>query len=355
MASAQLAMRSAEIIRGASSRAPGPAAASAAASATEPVPRAAATRGEWVWVACGVRAAGATGQAGRPSAADKAEDDAAIADKAAHGGHKGADDDAAGLSAFHSLTRAEALSRKFREAESRWRLAPGALDSYEPSEYTRDDAHLFAFFSAALSGLAVLVASRSALPWLALAKARLLAQAAALASVRHGLKRAEYDAEVMRERAEIAETATNEARAEAARQLYVGFEDGKNLGTVVDEMRACPKSWRAAPNDRTFAHLAWGYGQLGDVAGVTATAGLMAEAGGASCVAVSRSNPDWSPSNASLTPSMGLMLMCAQVRGHLAVRAGGAAAAARPRAGTRRRGARRRRAPTARVLLHTLP
>ena len=32
-------------------------------------------------------------------------------------------------------------------------------------------------------------------------------------------------------------------------------------------------------NDRTFAHLAWGYGQLGDVAGVTATAGLMAEAG----------------------------------------------------------------------------
>jgi hypothetical protein len=127
--------------------------------------------------------------------------------------------------------RAEALSRKFREAESRWRLAPGTLDWYEPQEYTRDDAYLFAFFSAALSGLAVLVASRSAIPWLALAKAR-------LASVRHLLKRAQYDAEVMRERAEIAETATNEARAEAARQLYVGFEDGKNLGTVVDEMRA---------------------------------------------------------------------------------------------------------------------
>jgi hypothetical protein len=52
-----------------------------------------------------------------------------------------------------------------------------------------------------------------------------------------------------------------------------------NARRVVDEMRACPKSWRAAPNDRTFAHLAWGYGQLGDVAGVTATAGLMAEAG----------------------------------------------------------------------------
>ena len=134
--------------------------------------------------------------------------------------------------------RAEALSRKFREAESRWRLAPGALDSYEPSEYTRDDAYLFAFFSAALSGLAVLVASRSALPWLALAKARLLAQAAALASARRGLRRAEYDAEVMRERAEIAETATNEARAEAARRAYDGFEDGENLGTVVDEMRA---------------------------------------------------------------------------------------------------------------------
>ena len=54
----------------------------------------------------------------------------------------------------------------------------------------------------------MLVASRSAIPWLALAKAR-------LASVRHLLKRAQYDAEVMRERAEIAETATNEARAEA--------------------------------------------------------------------------------------------------------------------------------------------
>ena len=84
----------------------------------------------------------------------------------------------------------------------------------------------------------MLVASRSALPWLALAKARLLAQAAALASARRGLRRAEYDAEVMRERAEIAETATNEARAEAARRAYDGFEDGENLGTVVDEMRA---------------------------------------------------------------------------------------------------------------------
>ena len=134
--------------------------------------------------------------------------------------------------------RAEALSRKFREAELRWRLAPGTLDFYEPREYTRDDAYLFAIFSAAVSGLAVLVVSRSAIPWLALAKVRLLAQTAALASVRRGLKRAEYDAEVMRERAEIAETATNEARAEAARQLYVDFEDGEHLGTVVDEMRA---------------------------------------------------------------------------------------------------------------------
>ena len=60
---------------------------------------------------------------------------------------------------------------------------------------------------------------------------------------------------------------------------YCAVGDMANARRVVDEMRACPKSWRAAPNDRTFAHLAWGYGQLGDVAGVTATAGLMAEAG----------------------------------------------------------------------------
>ena len=60
---------------------------------------------------------------------------------------------------------------------------------------------------------------------------------------------------------------------------YCAVGDMTNARRVVDEMRACPKSWRAAPNDRTFAHLAWGYGQLGDVAGVTATAGLMAEAG----------------------------------------------------------------------------
>ena len=60
---------------------------------------------------------------------------------------------------------------------------------------------------------------------------------------------------------------------------YCAVGDMSNARRVVDEMRACPKSWRAAPNDRTFAHLAWGYGQLGDAAGVTATAGLMAEAG----------------------------------------------------------------------------
>ena len=60
---------------------------------------------------------------------------------------------------------------------------------------------------------------------------------------------------------------------------YCAVGDMANARRVVDEMRACPKAWRAAPNDRTFAHLAWGYGQLGDVAGVTATAGLMAEAG----------------------------------------------------------------------------
>lgn len=60
---------------------------------------------------------------------------------------------------------------------------------------------------------------------------------------------------------------------------YCAVGDMRSARRVVDEMRAAPKSWRAAPNDRTFAHLAWGYGQIGDVAGVTATAGLMAEAG----------------------------------------------------------------------------
>ena len=60
---------------------------------------------------------------------------------------------------------------------------------------------------------------------------------------------------------------------------YCAVGDMRSARRVVDEMRAAPKSWRAAPNDRTFAHLAWGYRQIGDVAGVTATAGLMAEAG----------------------------------------------------------------------------
>ena len=60
---------------------------------------------------------------------------------------------------------------------------------------------------------------------------------------------------------------------------YAAVGDMSSARRVVGEQTACPKSWRAAPNDRTFGHLAWGYGQLGDVAGVTATTQLMAEAG----------------------------------------------------------------------------
>jgi pentatricopeptide repeat protein len=60
---------------------------------------------------------------------------------------------------------------------------------------------------------------------------------------------------------------------------YCAVGDMQNARRVVEEMRALPKSWRAAPNDRTFAHLVWGYGRLGDVAGATAAAKLMAESG----------------------------------------------------------------------------
>ena len=60
---------------------------------------------------------------------------------------------------------------------------------------------------------------------------------------------------------------------------YAAVGDMGNARRVVEEMLACPKSWCAAPNDRTFGHLVWGYGQVGDVAGITATTKMIAEAG----------------------------------------------------------------------------
>ena len=56
---------------------------------------------------------------------------------------------------------------------------------------------------------------------------------------------------------------------------YAAVGDMANARRVVAEM----SNRRVRPNDRTFAHLAWGYGQLGDVAGVTQTAQLMLDEG----------------------------------------------------------------------------
>ena len=56
---------------------------------------------------------------------------------------------------------------------------------------------------------------------------------------------------------------------------YAAVGDMANARRVVAEM----SNRRVRPNDRTFAHLAWGYGQLGDVAGVTQTAQLMVDEG----------------------------------------------------------------------------
>ena len=56
---------------------------------------------------------------------------------------------------------------------------------------------------------------------------------------------------------------------------YAAVGDMANARRVVAEM----SDRRVRPNDRTFAHLAWGHGQLGDVAGVTQTAQLMVDEG----------------------------------------------------------------------------
>ena len=60
---------------------------------------------------------------------------------------------------------------------------------------------------------------------------------------------------------------------------YAAVGDLANAKRVVMEMSAAPKSWKAAPNERTFGHLVWGYGQMGDVAGITQTAQMMIDQG----------------------------------------------------------------------------
>jgi pentatricopeptide repeat protein len=56
---------------------------------------------------------------------------------------------------------------------------------------------------------------------------------------------------------------------------YAAVGDMANARRVVAEM----SDRKVRPNERTFSHLAWGYGQLGDVAGITQTAQLMADEG----------------------------------------------------------------------------
>ena len=56
---------------------------------------------------------------------------------------------------------------------------------------------------------------------------------------------------------------------------YCAVGDMSEARRVVTEMAAA----RVKPNERTFGHLVWGYGQLGDAAGITQTAQLMFESG----------------------------------------------------------------------------
>ena len=60
---------------------------------------------------------------------------------------------------------------------------------------------------------------------------------------------------------------------------YAAVGDLANAKRVVMEMSAAPKSWKAAPNERTFGHLVWGYGEMGDVAGITQSAQMMIDQG----------------------------------------------------------------------------
>ena len=146
--------------------------------------------------------------------------------------------DAAVAAVAEADARAVALASKLRDAERRWRLAPGTLDAYVSREYAEADAWLLCAATSALAVALTVVATRSVIPAYAAMGARLAVEKARSASARRGLEEARYDAEVQRDRAAAAEVATNEARAEAARHLYDGFDDGRHLGTVVDEMRA---------------------------------------------------------------------------------------------------------------------
>ena len=56
--------------------------------------------------------------------------------------------------------------------------------------------------------------------------------------------------------------------------LLSSFAPKFNLRRYTEDMSAA----RVRPNERTFAHLTWGYGQLDDVAGITQSAQLMARA-----------------------------------------------------------------------------
>ena len=145
-------------------------------------------------------------------------------------------------SALAAVTEAEArssaLSDKLREAERRFKLAPGSLDAYAPAEYSAGDAYLIALgaFGVAVA-LTVAVHARS-IPLMLAAHARFLSEKARVAWMRKGLREAQYEAEVQRDLAKAARVEVNEAHAAAARHRYVGFDDGRELGTVVDEMRA---------------------------------------------------------------------------------------------------------------------
>ena len=56
---------------------------------------------------------------------------------------------------------------------------------------------------------------------------------------------------------------------------YAALGDMPSALRVIEDMAAA----KVRPNERTFAHLTWGYGQLDDVAGITQSAQLMVDEG----------------------------------------------------------------------------
>ena len=127
-------------------------------------------------------------------------------------------------------TRATALSGKFRQAETRFKLAPGTLDVYEPYGYSGRDTILCAFVSAVATAIAVTVLSRFAIQRLVIAKAR-------VATLKRGLELKELSVAELNAKLKVASVSAKTTLAEMARGLYLDFDDGNNLGTVVDEMR----------------------------------------------------------------------------------------------------------------------